>query len=68
MLMAELRGIRSIEPLVTREELAELPNVSTDTIDAMRRAGMPWIPRGARIVRFQPSEALAWLENHGKAA
>jgi hypothetical protein len=30
--VAELRSIRSIEPLVTREELAELLNVSTDSI------------------------------------
>jgi phage terminase Nu1 subunit (DNA packaging protein) len=66
--VAELRSIRSIEPLVTREELAELLNVSTDSVDEMRRAGMPWIRWGARIVRFQPSEALAWLEAHGKAA
>jgi predicted DNA-binding transcriptional regulator AlpA len=66
--MTELRRIRSIEPLVTRVELAELLGCSEDTIDEMRRAGMPWIRWGARIVRFQPSEALAWLEAHGKAA
>jgi phage terminase Nu1 subunit (DNA packaging protein) len=67
-LVAELRSIRSIEPLVTREELAELLNVSTDSVDEMRRAGMPWIRWGSRLVRFEATAAVAWLKAHGSEA
>jgi hypothetical protein len=66
--MTELRRIRSIEPLVTRVELAELLGCSEDTIDEMRRAGMPWIRWGSRLVRFEATAAVAWLKAHGSEA
>jgi len=59
-----LRSIHSEERLVSRAELAEMIGCSEDTIDAMRKKGMPEIRWGRRIVRFRPSRALAWLEEN----
>lgn len=66
--MAELRHIRSVEPLVNKAELAELLGCSEDTVDEMRKQGMPSIPWGRRLVRFEASAALAWLKSRGEAA
>jgi phage terminase Nu1 subunit (DNA packaging protein) len=66
--VTDLRAIRSIEPLVTRAELATLLHISEDTIDEMRKAGMPWIPWGRRLVRFEASACIAWLKNQREAA
>lgn len=66
--MAELRHIRSVEPLVTKAELAELLGVSEDTVDAFRKAGMPCIPWGKRLLRFEASVAVAWLKAQGSEA
>jgi phage terminase Nu1 subunit (DNA packaging protein) len=50
------------EKLVTREELAELMRVSVATVDRMRRAGMPHVTWGRRLVRFRVREAISWAE------
>lgn len=50
------------EELATRQELAKMMRVSVRTIDAMRAAGMPCVTWGRRLVRFRPSEAMAWAE------
>jgi phage terminase Nu1 subunit (DNA packaging protein) len=65
--------IRSLPAeVVTREELAEIMRVSVPTIDRMRRAGMPYLTWGRRLVRFRVRDALAWAEQqghgHGEAA
>ncbi len=59
---AALSAVRSVEPLTTRAEFAEILRVSEDTVDEMRIRGMPCNRWGARLVRVRPSEALAWLE------
>lgn len=54
-----------LEPLVTRAQLADLLAVSEDTVDEMRKKGMPSIKWGQRLVRFRASEAMAWWEQNG---
>lgn len=66
--MTELRSIRSVEPLVTKPEIAALLSVHEDTVDEMRKAGMPCIRWGARLVRFRASECIAWFEDYGREA
>lgn len=63
--MSDLRPIRSVEPLVTKSELADILAVSEDTVDAMRKKGLPCIRWGQRLVRFRASEAVAWWEENG---
>jgi phage terminase Nu1 subunit (DNA packaging protein) len=67
-LTGNLHPVRSVEPLVKRHELARIMGVSEDTVDEMRKAGMPWIPWGRRLVRFEASACVAWLKNHGREA
>lgn len=64
---AHLRPIATAEPLVTRVELAEHFHVHPDTVDKMRREGMPSIRWGARLVRFRVSDCVAWLEREAAA-
>jgi phage terminase Nu1 subunit (DNA packaging protein) len=59
----ELRRVQTTERLVDRDALAKIFDVSTDTIDAMRRDGMPAIRWGRRLVRFSPSDCRRWLES-----
>lgn len=66
--MSHLHPIRTVEPLVTRAALAEIMGVSEDTVDEMRKAGMPWIPWGRRLVRFEASVCVAWLKSYGREA
>jgi excisionase family DNA binding protein len=56
------------DELVTREELAEIMRVSVPTIDRMKRAGMPAVTWGRRLVRFRVREAMAWAEQQHRAA
>lgn len=55
---------------MTREQLAEIMGVGVSTIDRFRDEGMPEIRWGVRLVRFQPSECLAWwkAESERRAA
>jgi len=50
------------DQLVKRDELAEIMRVSVPTIDRMRRAGMPYVTWGRRLVRFRVADAIAWAE------
>lgn len=52
---------------MTRVELAEHFHVHPDTVDKMRREGMPSIRWGARLVRFRVSDCVAWLEREAAA-
>jgi excisionase family DNA binding protein len=52
--------VPEVERYVTREQLAELMGVSTDTIDRMVKQGMPSETWGRRTRRFRPSVAVAW--------
>ena len=62
--MSEVRPVR--DEFVTREELAQLMRVSVPTVDRMRRAGMPHVTWGRRLVRFRVGEALRWAEQQGE--
>ena len=57
-----LRPVPSAEPLMTREQIAEIMGVGVSTVDEFRRAGMPTIRWSRRLVRFRASVCLAWLE------
>jgi phage terminase Nu1 subunit (DNA packaging protein) len=48
------------ERYVSRAGLAELMGVHVNTIDRMRKAGMPSETWGVRSRRFRPSVAIAW--------
>lgn len=61
-----LRAVHIEERLLTRAELAELLACSSDTIDRMRKDGMPWIPWGRRLVRFRASDVMVWREQQRK--
>lgn len=63
-----LRPIHAEEALITRGELAVLLHVHEATIDRMREKGMPSIRWGRRLVRFRPSDCLAWLETSEREA
>jgi predicted DNA-binding transcriptional regulator AlpA len=56
----------SPEPYVDRREMARLMGVSVATIDRMRRDGMPAVTWGRRLIRFRPSESLAWARACGQ--
>jgi phage terminase Nu1 subunit (DNA packaging protein) len=61
-----LSPVREVEPLVTKTQLVDVLGVSEDTIDEMRKAGMPCIRWGRRLIRFRASDCLAWFEEHGR--
>lgn len=48
------------EPYITRTRLAERMGVSVQTVDRMRRAGMPSVQWGRRTRRFLASECIRW--------
>jgi phage terminase Nu1 subunit (DNA packaging protein) len=62
--------VREPERYVTRSELAGLMGVSLRQVDAWRKDGMPCETWGLRVVRFQPSRAMAWVRQnaHKEAA
>jgi phage terminase Nu1 subunit (DNA packaging protein) len=53
------------ERYVSRAGLAELMGVHVNTIDRMRKAGMPSETWGVRSRRFRPSVAIAWARARG---
>jgi excisionase family DNA binding protein len=52
--------------LVDRKELAALLKVSPQTVDRMRKDGMPFMRLGKRTVRFQTGLVMAWLVREGR--
>ena len=67
-----MNNVRRLEPLperyVTREQLADVLNVSVDTIDRMRKAGMPSVVFSKRTRRFELAQAVAWARSSGRIA
>lgn len=59
-------AVQSVEPFVTRRQLADIMHVSVSTIDVMVREGMPSVTWGRRTRRFRASTAIAWAQ--GKQA
>lgn len=59
--MTDLRPVPDL--VVTRERLAELKEVSVDTVDRWREDGMPWHNWGRRLVRFKLREVNDWLDD-----
>jgi excisionase family DNA binding protein len=56
------RFTEPVESFVTVGELARLLAVSETTVARMVADGMPCRRFGRRVLRFQPSKALAWAE------
>src|ERR1700743_199125 len=52
----------TIEPFVSRRELAGLMGVSIDTVDRLVLEGMPSVTWGRRTRRFRASVAIRWAE------
>ncbi len=55
------------EPLLSKSDLAGELRVSPATVDRLVRQGLPFIQIGGGK-RFRHSDALAWLEEHKRAA
>lgn len=47
--------------ILTKEELAELLQVTVRTIDNLRKKGMPFFKVGDKV-RFNKEKVLKWLE------
>jgi hypothetical protein len=58
----------TIEPFVSRRELARLMGVSIDTVDRLVAEGMPSVTWGRRTRRFRPSVAIRWAEGRERVA
>ena len=56
------------ERYLTRQQLAEVMNLSVKTIDRMVRDGMPSETWGLRSRRFLASRALAWARTRQRRA
>ena len=54
-------------PLVDRQEMARLLGCSPAHIDHLRKRGLPTVPVGQYLVRFEPAKVVAWLSEHGAA-
>lgn len=67
-----MSNVHRLEPMperfATRDEIAELLNVSVDTVDRMRKAGMPSVVFGKKARRFPVAKAVGWAMNHGREA
>jgi hypothetical protein len=59
---------RTVEPYVSRYELARLMGVSVATVDRMVADGMPSVTWGRRTRRFRASVAIGWAAERGRAA
>ena len=59
---------KSPERYVGRLELAEIMGVSLATVDRLVAEGMPSVTWGRRTRRFQPSAAISWASERGRAA
>jgi predicted DNA-binding transcriptional regulator AlpA len=63
-----LRSVESLEPLLSRESLAERLECSVDSVDRMRKAGMPAVRWGRKFVRFRYSDVVRWLDDQTQRA
>lgn len=68
--MSNVKALRvpEVEPYVTKRELAAHMHVSTKTVEAWVKAGMPHEKWGPRLVRFKKTAALQWVREHGRNA
>lgn len=56
-----------VPPLVDRQELARLLGCSPTHVDHLRKRGLPTVPVGQYLVRFEPAKVVEWLREHGAA-
>lgn len=63
-----LRPVDPQEPLLTRESLAERLECSVDSVDRMRREGLPCVRWGRKFVRFRYTEVMRWLDDETRKA
>jgi hypothetical protein len=56
----------TIEPFVSRRDLARLMGVSIDTVDRLVLEGMPSVTWGRRTRRFRASVAIRWAEERDR--
>lgn len=64
---ATVSGLPAPEPerYVSANELAPMMGVSLSTVKRLKRAGMPHVTWGRRLVRYRPSVALQWARERG---
>ena len=60
-----MTGIR-LDPLLTRQEVADILRVSTYTIDRMARRGDLRPLKSGQVVRYEPAEVRRWMRKAGK--
>ena len=53
--------------LLTEAQLMEEISVSRATLRVWRQKGMPYVPLGVRLVRYDLSEVMEWLEQRKTA-
>ena len=60
-----VHGLPEAEPTtwITRQQLADHVQVNVDTVDRWRKAGLPSIKTGPRLVRFDREAALDWIRS-----
>lgn len=51
--------------ILTKQQLAELLQVTERTIDRLREEGMPFFKVG-KVIRFEREEVLKWLKDNDK--
>jgi len=54
--------------LLTEAQLMEEIGVSRATLRVWRQKGMPYVPLGARLVRYDLSKVMEWLEQRKTAS
>jgi excisionase family DNA binding protein len=64
--VTHLRAVDAQEPLISRETLAQRLETSVDTVDRMRKDGMPCVRWGRRLLRFRYTDVVRWLDQETK--
>jgi phage terminase Nu1 subunit (DNA packaging protein) len=59
-----VRLVHEDEPLLTRVELAESLNVGVRKVDEWKAIGLPHKRWGPKLIRFQRSEVIRWLDSN----
>lgn len=52
--------------LITTKELADILDVTTQTVYNMAHEGLPRIKLGYNTVRYDPEEVMEWLKTRGQ--